>query len=184
MPHNPAENLLNAPFEDLLVILLRQFRRLLAERGVELTDAQINVLAQQIAARVPIDQSRIEALQLALTDIITESEGLLRRWSPTFAHSLRTTMEDIPGWETTAEFLEIANEKTNAELRVSAGSALAAACGARAFAPYLLDVIAYDAGANDVDAVFARRALCFAAGINPTAPDWLERAQAWVEGGK
>lgn len=181
MPHNPAENLLGAPIEDLLIILLRQFKRLLDERRVDLSDSQIKTLARNIADNQPLDTTLTEALRGALTDIIAESEGVLRRWSPSFANSLRTEMETITGWETTAEFLEIANEKSNAELRISAGSALAVALGAQEFAPYLLEVIDYDNGMNDVDAVFARRLLCFAADIDPNAPDWLEQGRAWVE---
>jgi hypothetical protein len=51
------------------------------------------------------------------------------------------------------------------------------------YAPYLLQAIEHDlavSGALDVDAAIARRALLFAADVNPTDVDWLSQLRQWV----
>jgi hypothetical protein len=70
-------------------------------------------------------------------------------------------MEDVPGWHTTAEFLEVANEKSNAELRIAVGGALLLALGDDTFADYLRFLVANPA-LDEVSAVMARRVLEFA----------------------
>ncbi|MFN8449948.1 MAG: hypothetical protein U0521_15520 [Anaerolineae bacterium] len=55
---------------------------------------------------------RIDALRRALADLIAESEQVLAGWNLTFRQSLDTEIDAIPGWTSTAEFLEIANEKS------------------------------------------------------------------------
>jgi hypothetical protein len=120
--------LANAPIEDLLTILLRQFRRPLAAQGVTISDADAAQIAADLAARTP-DMPQRSAIREALVAVIAESEAVLGKWGLSFETALNTTMDAMPGWETTAEFLEIASEKANAELRIAAGAALLLALG-------------------------------------------------------
>jgi len=177
MRADPARRAADAPLDELVALLLRQFRRPLAAQGVELADADITVLSAAAAARAPSPQTaRVCA---ALRAAIADSEAVLARWGLTFRQSLQTPMDGIPGWQSTAEFLEIANEKANAELRMGAGAALLAALGDLAHVPYLLDLIAHDP--DDLDAAIARRVLALVSGIAPGAPDWAGQVRAWAE---
>lgn len=148
----------SAPLGELLGVLLRQLRRPLGAHGVGLSDAQAAERGEQIAAALeggsPLNDP---ALVTALTAIVRESEAVLARWNLTFAESLVTSMEAITGWETTAEFLEVANEKANAELRISTSAALLTALGARDFAGYLRHVLARED--DDLDTLIAARVL-------------------------
>src|SRR5690606_19861195 len=98
---------------------------LLASHGLHWTDTQIAALSEQIVTRTLADNERVP-LREALRTLRQESETVLGRFGLTFIQSLTTEMDAIDGWETTAEFLEIANEKSNAELRIAAASALLA----------------------------------------------------------
>ncbi|GAB4516823.1 MAG: hypothetical protein OHK0046_22760 [Anaerolineae bacterium] len=176
-----AGNVESWPIETLVTILLRQFKRLLSP--VELTDAEMQALGQQVAAR-DLTDSRLPALRTVLAERVAESEAVLAQWGLNFSQALATTMADIAGWETTADFLTIANEKINAEIRISAGAALLVALGEPRFAPYLIQAIEHDLAAEgqlDVDATIAKRALLFAAQIDPNAADWLAQARAWAQ---
>ncbi|MGQ9889180.1 MAG: hypothetical protein ACUVSX_11920 [Aggregatilineales bacterium] len=166
-----------APLADVLGVLLRQFKRLLEARGVALSDAEIKQLAASMAKGVPPDE-RAAAVGAALNAIVAESLGVLASWNLTFAQSLCTKIAAMPGWETTAEFLALANEKVNAELRIAAGATLAAALGDLRHADLLLALIAHDP--DEVDAVVARRVLTLLSGVDADAPDWLERVRAWL----
>ncbi len=154
---DPTHALSSAPLDDVLALLLKQFKRLLAAKGVSLTDADIETIVGQVAARNPQD-GRIPAIRAALVALVEESEAVLARWNLTFPQALDTNMDAIPGWESTAEFLDIANEKSNAEIRIAAGAALLAAFGDLRYRPYLTHLAAGD---YDVDAIFARRVLAF-----------------------
>lgn len=169
-------------FDKLVVILLRQFKRLMAERGLDLTDAELQQVGQ-LAADYALDDPRIPQITAVLNQIVQESIDLLAGWDLSFAQSLRTDMTDLK-WETTADFLEIANEKVNAEIRISAGSALMVALGDYQNAKHLMEAIDYDLsteGRLDVDAVIAKRALLHAARIELTEPDWLAKGRSWVQ---
>lgn len=150
------EILNSAPLEDLLTILLRQYKRLLGERGIELTEAQISRIAQGIASQTPPNPEAL-AVRDALIPLVAESEALLARWNLTFEQSLKTPMTDMPGWESTSDFLEIANEKANAELRIASASALIAALGDLRYIAYLRQAIAHDP--DEIESVAARRVL-------------------------
>lgn len=167
-----------APLSDLLAILLRQHRRLLAERGISLTEARIQALAQQMADRALPDDAA--AICEALASIVAESMGTLAGWNLTFAESLRTDMNAMPGWETTSEFLEIANEKGNAELRIVSGAVLLAALDDLRYTGELLAAIAHDP--DELETIAGRRVLSQASGLAPDAPDWPERIRAWWQG--
>jgi hypothetical protein len=177
-----AGNADNWELDKLVVILLRQFKRLLDQHSVELSNSDMERIGQAVTQRAESD-AQARAAAAALLDIIAESENVLAGWNLTFAESLRTDMNALGGWESTADFLQLANEKVNAEVRISAGSALALLLGERRHAPHLLAAIEHDLetlGHLDVDAVIARRALLHAAQIPPEAPDWLARAHDWA----
>jgi hypothetical protein len=156
MRSDRSETLNNAPLEDLLTILLRQYKRLLDERGIQLTEAQINQIAQDIASQSAPDPKAL-AVRDALIQFVTESEAVLAGWNLTFEQSLKTTMTDMPGWESTSDFLEIANEKANAELRIASASALITALGDLRYRAYLRQAIEHDP--EELESVVARRIL-------------------------
>jgi hypothetical protein len=166
------------PFETLVAVLLKQFRRPLAAQGLDLSDADAQAIARDAAARRAPGEPA-QAAVAALAAIIAESEGVLAGWGLSFRESLAAGMDAIPGWHSTAEFLEIANQKTNAEIRIGAGAALLAALGDQRHIPYLFDLVEHDP--DEVEAIIARRVLLFLSGLDDGAPDWLARARAWVE---
>jgi hypothetical protein len=170
-----------APLEELLTILLRQFKRPLASRGVAITDESAREIANAAVQREPLSE-QVKAVRAALVDLVSESEHVLTDWNLTFQQSINTDMNDIPGWETTAEFLELANEKSNAELRISTGSALLAALGDLRYKHYLLYMVEQSENERqpDLDQVIARRVLLFASGISPDDPASLEKLRVWV----
>lgn len=169
---NPADPLREAPVADLVVVLLKQFRRLLAERDIHLTTEAMRQLGAAAASHQAPDAPR-RRLIAALDALVGESLAELQtRFGLRFAEALATDMNAIGGWETTAEFLEIANHKSNAELRISSGAALLALLDDVRYADILLAVIEADGGADDADALFARRALAHATHIPMTAADW------------
>jgi hypothetical protein len=171
-----------APLEELLTILLRQFKRPLESQGVTITDAEATEIAEAIIKRKPLNEKAL-AVQAALIQLVAESERVLTRWNLSFQQSLNTDMNDIPGWETTAEFLELANEKANAELRISTGAALLAALGDLRYKHHLLYMV--EQGENerqpDLDQVIGRRVLLFASEITSDDPAWLDKLRAWVK---
>lgn len=171
-----------APLEELLTILLRQFKRPLESRGVTITDVEAAALADAIVQHEPLGE-KAQAVLTALVDLVAESERVLAMWNLTFQQSLHTDMNDIPGWETTAEFLELANEKANAELRISTGSALLAALGDLRYKHHLLYMVEQGEQERqpDLDQVIARRVLLFASEIAADDPAWLDKMRAWVQ---
>ncbi len=175
MSADQSHTFVDAPIEDLLYVVLRQLKRPLESHGLSITDAEAKQLAAERAAGKSLD---VSALLPALVAVVTESEQVLERMDLTFTESLDKGMDQLAGWETTAEFLELANEKSNAELRISLASAVLLAFGGdRHFAPYLLHVAGGDYGD---ETVIVRRILLFAAGIAPDAPDALSRAKTWL----
>lgn len=171
-PVNPAEKLLDAPIADLAGLLLKQFTRLLHERGLVLSQVQLNQVSEAAASH-----QRIPALQDTLVQhlraLVEESLAYLReRFGLSFAAALQTDMSQIGGWETTAEFLDIANHKSNAELRISAAASLLALLGDDTYASELFTVVAADGGLMDVDAMIARRALCHLTQVDAAAMNW------------
>jgi hypothetical protein len=176
-PANPAEKLMNAPLTDLIVLLLKQFKRPFSHHNIRLTTEDMEAIAQAAAAKTTLPP-KAQAVREALAALVEESVTLLKdRWGFTLAESLQADMNQVGGWQTTAEFLEIANEKSNAELRIAAGSSLLAGLGDLRHADKLMIVIDHDAGANDVDATFARRMLCHALSVDPQAGDWLPQVK-------
>jgi hypothetical protein len=178
---NRAENVTKWTIEELITILLRQFKRLLAEHAVELTEVEIKALAHNAAAHTLSDE-HAEPVRAAIREIVAESLDVLAQWGMSYAQSLRTRMDEMSGWETTADFLTLANEKGNAELRISAGASLLACLGDPIYADKLWDVYRHGiTDPEDVDAIIAHRALSFAAGIDEKARAWPAQISAWLD---
>jgi hypothetical protein len=174
---NPADALHSAPVSDLVVLLLKQFRRLLNQHDISLTTAQMEQIGAQVASGTHAPDA--VALVAALHALVAESESVLRdRFDLSYAQSLASDMNSIGGWETTADFLEIANHKSNAELRISAGASLLVFLGDTRYAEHLFTAIADDAGMMDVDAMFAKRALSHHTGVDFSAEDWDAQVRA------
>lgn len=92
---NRADNVRGWTIDELVLILLRQFKRLLTERGADLTDSQMRELAQAVVdKRADSMGDTLVAVRRALDQIAAESEALLAGWGLTFAESLRMPMEE------------------------------------------------------------------------------------------
>lgn len=181
---NPAEQLKTVPLSILVPDLLKQFNKptLLGQRGVNLTKIEIDAMGEALAKGHDLPKN-IADINTGLGDIVQESVTLLQeKFSLTVEQALKTSnISDVAEWETTADFLEIANEKSNAELRISAGCSLMAFLGDVSLAEHLLTVIEVDAGANDVDAMIAKRALSHFAQIDIDSEGWLETIKALIQ---
>jgi hypothetical protein len=156
LPPDRAQTFANAPLDELLSVLLRQLKRPLAAHGFSLTDADAE---RWTKARVAGEKDTPPDLLPALAAVVAESESVVAGMGLTFVKSLDTPMDQVAGWETTAEFLELANEKSNAELRITLGAALALAFGEGRFRPYLQHLADGDYGD---ETIIARRVLDFA----------------------
>jgi len=146
-----------APLPDLFDILLKQFKRPLAGFDIDLTAADVDHVAGRLAAQQPLD-ARTREIRDGLAQVVTESEAWFAAHGLTFEESLKTEMGDMPGWETTADFLDLANEKSNAELRVAGASALLVAMGVDAHRERV-QLLVDNPELDDVSAVFSRRVL-------------------------
>lgn len=166
-----------APLDELLSIVLRQFKRPLAALDVELTSADFQAIAIAIANRQPPDVKAV-AVRDALVLLVKESQAVLAGWNLTFQQSLATDMNAMPGWETTAEFLEIANEKSNAEIHIASGAGLVAALGDLRYGADVLYMASHDEG--EIENVLARRVLLFLSGVDHNAPDWAAQVATWL----
>lgn len=177
LPTDRAQTFANAPIEDLLSVLLRQLKRPLGMQGFKLTDSEANRMAsERVAGKIP--QRSIELVG-ALEAIVHESEQVLAQYGLTFETSFDADLSTIGGWETTAEFLEIANEKANAELRITLGAALDMAfVGDARYAHYLLFLAT---GERDDETVIAKRILTFVTDIPAETPDWLNQVRSWLD---
>ena len=169
-----------APLDELLTVLLRQFKRLLLSKSLPLSDADAAQIAAALVRRDPPDE-RTKRLRAALVELVEESEAVLVAHGLSFAAALNTDVADMPGWESTADFLELAEAKANAELRISTASALLVLLGERRCGAYLAAVLdrAAATGQYDLDAVIAERALQSASGAHPADPLWRAQAEAW-----
>lgn len=159
MPPNRLAAFQTAPLSELLAVILRQLRRPLSAHGFDLTDSTAAELAAAVASRQPHDQ--MPALREALAEIVAESLAVLEQWGLTFQAALDTPMDAIPGWTTTAEFLALAEAKSNAELRIALGAILLYAIDDHRYAEIVqrLAERADDPAAADFDSILARRIL-------------------------
>jgi hypothetical protein len=179
MPPNRTAAYERAPLDELLAILLRQFKRPLLTHNIPITDTEAAEIMATAVQHAPLSQ-QAQRVRDVLVDLVQESLGVLAGWNLTYEQALDTEMGDLPGWETTAEFLELANEKANAELRISTGSALLAALGDQRYSRYLLALAERSGDEADLDEVIARRVLLFASGVLPDDPTWLDKLRQWV----
>ncbi|MBI1276627.1 MAG: hypothetical protein GC179_00725 [Anaerolineaceae bacterium] len=177
LPNDRAHTFADAPMADLLSVLLRQLKRPLATQGFKLTDAEANRLAtERVEGKTP--QRSLE-LVAALEEVVRESESVLAKLGLTFQTSLDADLSTVGNWKTTAEFLDIANEKANAELRITLGSALDMAfVGDDQFALYLLFLAE---GNHGDETVIAQRILSFVTGIAADKHDWLKQVRSWLD---
>jgi hypothetical protein len=182
MRPNRAAAFETAPLHELLAILLRQLRRPLKAHGIDLTDNDAAQLARALAERAPLPASATP-IRAAIAALVAESQSVLSKWGLNFQASLETPMDRIPGWETTAEFLDLANEKANAELRISSGAILLTALGDRQHIRDLFSLAEKSRlpGEADLEHVLARRVLLLAAGIDVADAAWKDRLRAWVD---
>ena len=180
---NPAEQLKNIPLTILVPDMLKQFNKLtlLGQHGINLSKLEMDAIAETLTEGKALPENA-SAINNALYDIVQESITLLDdRFSLNFAKALETTdISDVADWHTTADFLEIANEKSNAELRISAGCSLMVFLGDVRLANHLLTVIRVDDGVNDVDAMIAKRALSYYAKLDMDAEDWLTKIEKTI----
>ncbi len=161
LPPSRESAFASAPMPDLIDILLRQFKRPLANYAIELSSADVDAIAAAVAHRQPLSEKG-QQVRDGLIQAVAESERVLAGWNLTFQQALQTEMADMPGWESTAEFLELANEKSNAELRIAGGSALVLALGDDRYREYLRFLVA-NPHLDDVSAIMAKRILDFTA---------------------
>ena len=148
-----------APMNELIGVLLRQFKRPLVTFNVDLTPPMVTDIAEQVAQRQLLNDDALQ-VRNGLVQVLAESERWFTDHDLTFESSLQTKMGDMPGWETTADFIDLANEKSNAELRVAGASALVLALGDDRYIHYLLFLIE-NPQLDDVSAIMAKRVLAF-----------------------
>ncbi len=162
-----------APIQDIIDISLRQFRRPLANYDIDLSASDITDIATTVAERQPLTEKALQVRD-GLVRAVAESETVLAGWELTFAQALRTPMDNMPGWETTGEFLALANEKSNAELRIAAGSVLVLALGDARYREHIMLLLNHPE-LDDVSAIMARRVLEFVSGkADAAARQWLQ----------
>ena len=139
-----------APFDDIMRLLCRQ--------ASEWLDGGHAAALSSLAAKAESAESEaaIDALK-ALVD--ANLDTLWRRWRLDFAASLAADVTALDDWETTADLLQLANDKAESEKRIVVGAALLTAFGVADYASFLRQVIAHDAGLMDIDAVIAKRVL-------------------------
>jgi len=178
---SPTEGLSRAPLGEVIFILLQHFRAHLVGAGLTLGTDE----ARELAAAVATGRRHDKAGPVLRT-IAERVDGCLAalqsRWQLDFAASLRADMAAIGPWRSTAEFLELANDKAVAETDIVLGSALLAAGGRRDYASYLLDALEFDAGAFDIDGAISRRILLHISGVDGARTDWLAQARRWLAG--
>ena len=169
MSATPRETLYRAAIGDILLILLSHLRAALAADGLALSGDAQRELSRALASGDP--HADRETLIANLTALVDEGlQKLKAGWGQDFAAALHADISAPGAWETTAEYLELANEKAELENRIVTGSALLVAAGRGEYARYLQDVIAHDAGAMDVDATVASRVLQHTGAVGPGPP--------------
>ncbi|MCE2473207.1 MAG: hypothetical protein J4G18_15215 [Anaerolineae bacterium] len=180
MPDSPAEGLSRAPLSEVIFILLQHFRASIAEAGLNLGHDEARELAGAIAAGQW--HAKADSATQRIAEIVDSRLAELQsRWQIDFPTSLRADMTAIGPWRSTAEFLELANDKAEAETDIALGSALLAAAGRRDYAPYLLDALEFDAGGFDIDGAIARRILLHISGVDGARADWLAQVRRWLD---
>lgn len=179
MPSVTREELANAPLQEILHLLFRQLDSPLTQRATSLGANPSQVLLAALEAGEAPDS--VKDLATALIALLEDNLKILRqRLSVDFAGSLAADITQLTNWESTADFLSIANEKAQAEQEIVIAAALLVACGSIEYASYLIETLEADAGALDVDAVIARRMLLHVGAIDGANTDAPSQARAWL----
>lgn len=172
MSATTRDTLNNAPIHEVLRMLLSHLRADLIDAGLALSGDAIPELAGALASGEP--HASRKALKRTLTLLVNDSlDALQAGWGLDFAAALGAEAGALGPWETTADYLELANNKAELETRIVTGSALLVTAGRGEYAKFLLEVIKHDAGALDVDAIVANRILrqIGSAGPAPSSKD-------------
>lgn len=164
MSTDNLRKLVQAPLVEVVNLLLRQCAPWLEAAGKSLDVAQCRDLAIELAS----DDATAAAAPLidnlkALVD--SDLTQVLELWRSSFREFLAMDVADIGDWQSTADLLDLANDKAELEQRIVILSALLVICGKREYGAYLLEVIEFDDGVMDLDAVIARRALMTISGV-------------------
>lgn len=169
-----------APMDQVIDAMLRQFKRPLATFDIMLPPSLVKQIAQAVAEREPLP-FEAHNVRNGLVRAVIESRSVLAQWDLNFEQSLRTTMDTMPGWETTVEFLDIANRKSNAELRIATGSALLLALGEQRFIDVLFFLLE-NPKLDEISTIMARRVLAFVSETeaNVDDADWLRQVRLWA----
>ncbi|MCY4536615.1 MAG: hypothetical protein OXE52_00130 [Chloroflexi bacterium] len=179
MSSDTREELANAPLREILHLLFRQLDSPLTQRATSLGANPSQVLLAALEAGEAPDS--VKGLAAALIALLDDNLKILRqRLSVDFAGSLAADITQLADWESTADFLSIANEKAQAEQEIVIAAALLVACGSIEYASYLIETLEADAGALDVDAVIARRMLLHVGAIDGANTDAPSQARAWL----
>ncbi len=179
MPASPADRLGKAPLSEIILVLLQYFHAPLAENDLTLGAEEARELAQALSSGRR--RLRADALTQTIANLVDDCLTTLRvRWRMDFPTALRAELSDIGPWQSTAEFLELANDKAEAETQIALGAALLVATGRSEYTPYLINVIDHDAGASDLEATVARRVLLHVSGIDGAQGDWLAQVKRWI----
>lgn len=145
------------PLVDIVAFLLKQLRRPLLAHGLPPSDGEERGWAQRLIDGDNTDTALLP-LRVALTGVLQESEDQLAQWGMTFAQSLATPMVEMSGWESTAEFLELATLKSNAELRIASASLVLIWLDAPRCRPYV-ELIALHPHYDELNSIVAQRIL-------------------------
>lgn len=178
---NPQSAYETATIKELTDVLLRQLKRpMLNDADLDLSFDVIFKIAEHVDARRPLP-TEVNAIQAALVQVIAVSAAWFAEREMTFKQCLLTDMKDMPGWETTAEFLDLANHKSNHELRTASASATLALLGDYQATPALITLLE-NPQRDDVSAIMARRVLTFVTDTigQHHKKEWLEDMRAWV----
>jgi hypothetical protein len=155
---SPAAHLSTAPLDELISILFQQFKKPFVEHNIDTSPEVLQRITEAAADHQSLPET--DGMRALLHKIIHESEDTLHNdFGFSFASSLGKTMNDVTGWVSTAEFIDKANIKSTAELRISTASLLLAFMGDASFTHHIRAILADDAEAEDVDGVLAMRAL-------------------------
>ncbi len=182
-PHR-AGHYMNEPFARLVSSLLRSMRAALKQQGVIYTDAETEPIAEKILNQtLQTGQPELfERLKTGLQTLLETNESALARLGLTFEQSLKTEMNGLKGWESTSDFLEIANIKISAETRIAFTSNLLILMGDRSRRHYTwyLAKLAWQNPSADIENIFALRALSHISGISLETPDVLAQLKTWL----
>ena len=175
---NAIKNLRTAPDDTLLILLIKQFKGLLEQHGVELDSQAMHEIANLASERQALSEIG-EKVKETLLDIVEESLNLLKeRYKLSFEKSLTYNANLLTGWKTPMEFQELIAQKNNAETRIAMGAALLAMLGDNRHVQYLFITLEHEYVRGHMEAMLAMRALSFAAAIDPSTEDWEQSVRA------